>query len=99
MSNAGSAMTRDASLTGTTYDEIDGAQLDQEVRSLLLRLNAGDLTTSLERPTNGNLLRHRYFAVSMLGEPMRSRKVSTRGIKPFRCLDPLRWALASTGAM
>lgn len=98
MSNVGSAMLRDPSMNLSGYDENDGALLDQEVRSLLLLLNAGDLVNALERPTNGHPLAHRYFAVSMLGESIRSEKVSTRGIKPFRCLDPLRWTLASTAS-
>lgn len=99
MSHTGSAMLRDPSLGRLGYDEADGALLDQEVRSLLLRLNAGGLINALERPTNGNVLAHRYFAVSALGEFALRDRVSDRGIKPFRCLDPLKWALRMSGAI
>ena len=34
---------------------------------------------------------HRYFVVSALGQPHAGDRLSSRGITPFRCTDPLRW--------
>jgi hypothetical protein len=99
MSNSGSAMLRDPSMTGSRYDEADGGLLNEEIRSLLLRLNAADVVNALERPTNGHNLRYRYFAISALGESVRTEKLSSQGIKPFRCLDPVRWTLSSAGVL
>jgi hypothetical protein len=98
MSHTGAAMLRDPSLSSATYDENDGQLLSAEVRSMLLAMRAQRLVTALEQPTNGNRLDHRYFAVSVLGESVRNKKLATRGIAPFRCLDPLRWALSAAAA-
>lgn len=98
MSHTGAAMLRDPSLTSKDYDDIDGQLLHEEIRSMLAKLNAAPLLTALERPTNGNRLDHRFFAVSVLGESPRNDRLTTRGIAPFRCLDPLRWAMAGTAA-
>lgn len=99
MSHTGAAMLRDPSLSARSYDEADGRLLHEEVRSMLISMRAQRLITALERPTNGNRLDHRFFAVSVLGESVRNQKLDARGITPFRCLDPLRWELARSFAM
>lgn len=93
MSNAGAAFMRD-SLASGPYDEAEGRLLHEEVRSLLLRLHGGSIVAGVENPSSGIRLRHRYFAVSSLGQPPVGNKLNPRGIAPFRCVDPLRWVTA-----
>ena len=98
MSNPGAGFMRDSGI-GDRYDEDDGRLLHDEVRSLLQRLGAGSLVTSLERPHRGGQeVPHRFFAVSALGEPAEGETLHSRGISPFRCLDPVRWLLSAAGA-
>lgn len=98
MANRGAAFFRDF---GPTFNPgaADGEQLHEEVRSLLVKLNAGPLLATIERAARYDPTRHRYFAVSALGNPPSGQRQHTRGIAPFRCLDPLRWVLAGTGLM
>jgi hypothetical protein len=93
MSNSGAAFLRDPGIGLGSYDNADGELLHEEVRSLLLRLNAERLIVSLEQPNNGHRLDHRFFAVSVLGEAPRRERLHGRGITPHRCLDPLSWVL------
>lgn len=88
----GAAFSRDRSLT-PFYDEQDGALLDAEVTSLLLRLNAQSVIQQVrqEFPVA------RAFAVSALGAAPAGRAIHPRGIAPFRCLDPVKWILGQTG--
>jgi hypothetical protein len=99
MSNSGAAFLRDAGVGAGGYDDEDGQLLSLEVRSLLQRLGAGALVTSLERPHRGQRINHRFFAVSALGEPADGESLHERGISPFRCLDPVRWVMSSVGAL
>lgn len=99
MSNAGAAFMRDPGIGPGGYDADDGELLHLEVRSLLQRLHAGSLVTSLERPNSGIPVVHRFFAVSALGDWPVGEALSKRGISPFRCLDPVRWILSESGAL
>ena len=98
MSNAGAAALRDPGLSSSYYDDADGGLLDAEVRSMLQRLDAESFMVALEHPPRGKPFVHRFFAVSVLGESISGGRVHSRGIAPFRCLDPLRWALAYDNA-
>lgn len=96
MRNAGAAFFRDPGPLGHV-DPLDGALLHEEVRSLLIRLGQGQLVSRLEAV--GRRGGYRFFALSALGDPPRGQSLSARGIAPFRCLDPLHWALAETGML
>jgi hypothetical protein len=91
MRNPGAAFVREPSLRGE-YNDDDGALLHEEVRSLLHRLHADGLVAAVERA--GQRLPHRFFAVSALGGAPSGGSLNRSGITPFRCLDPLRWAMA-----
>ncbi|WP_240689932.1 hypothetical protein [Arthrobacter sp. PAMC25564] len=99
MSNSGAAFLRDPSLESSKYDQDDGELLHEEVRSLLHKLNARHLVLSLENPGAGQRIPYRFFAVSALGESPSGDAVHSRGIAPFRCLDPAKWVLSMTGAI
>lgn len=99
MSNPGAGFLRDPGLDSAGYDEDDGALLHHEVRSLLHKLNADKLVLNLENPHGGQNIDYRFFAVSALGESPHGAVLHPRGIAPFRCLDPLKWVLSSTGAI
>ncbi|WP_026927061.1 hypothetical protein [Granulicoccus phenolivorans] len=99
MSNAGAAFMRDPGNARPGYDDEDGKLLHAEVRSLLQRLNAGHIVTAVERPHTGRVLDHRFFVVSALGAPTEGEQLHDHGIASFRCLDPIRWALAKDGAV
>ena len=90
MSNAGAVYLRDTS-DAQHYDEAGGRLLHEEVRSLLMRLNAGSMVAAVENPSTGKRLEHRYFVVSSLGQPPSGNRLHARGIAPFRCADPVRW--------
>jgi hypothetical protein len=93
MQNAGSTLFRDLGPTVWSTG-LDGELVHEEVRSLLLKLEAGPFVATVERRAGGGRPDgHRFFAVSALGEPPAGQDLSARGIAPFRCLDPLRWAL------
>jgi hypothetical protein len=99
MRNPGAAFFRDRGPTALT-DPHDGELLHEEVRSLLLKLDAATFVAAVERRAGGGRSGgHRFFAVSALGEAPDGEDLSKRGIAPFRCLDPLRWALAGTGIL
>ncbi|WP_394254116.1 hypothetical protein [Pseudoclavibacter helvolus] len=99
MSNTGAAMMRDPSEQGTSYDETDGALLDQEIKSLLHRLGGAGVVFGLESPHDGQTIPHRYFAVSALGESPEGRRLHARGITSFRCLDPVKWILSKKNVL
>lgn len=98
MLNPGAAFFRDPGPT-VRAEDADGEQLHEEVRSLLLKLGSGSLVASVERAGHGAGGEHRFFAVSALGDPPSGARLNSRGIAPFRCLDPIRWALAGSGAL
>ncbi|KJF19583.1 hypothetical protein C7T36_16255 [Rhodococcus sp. AD45-ID] len=95
MSNPGAAFSRDFSLRSAPYHDGDGQLLNQEVRSLLKKLDATPMVMSVDQPHTGRPLPNRYFAVSALGESPVGDRLHASGITPFRCLDPVRWVLAT----
>ncbi len=98
MSNAGAAYLRDTS-DAPLYDDNDGQLLHEEVRSLLIRLNAGSMVAAVENPATPTRLRNRFFVVSALGQPPTGQRIHARGIAPFRCADPVRWITSSFGVL
>lgn len=94
MRNPGAAFFRDPG-PFVLASEHDGTLLHHEVRSLLMRLDQRALVARLENA--GRTGGYQFFAVSALGDTPRGDQLSTRGIAPFRCLDPVRWALAGSG--
>lgn len=99
MSNPGAAFQRDPGFTALGYDENDGALLDAEVRSLLIRLGAERFLNPMTAPHHGRPFTHRLFAVSALGEAAEGERIHHRGIASFRCLDPVRWTLAANSVL
>jgi hypothetical protein len=99
MSNTGAAFLRDPSEDSPHYDADDGDLIHEEVKSLLYKLDAGAIVVGLENPHDGRKIPYRFFAVSALGESPDGRQLATRGIAPFRCLDPLKWALSDAGVL
>nr|WP_296779069.1 hypothetical protein [Rhodococcus sp. (in: high G+C Gram-positive bacteria)] len=97
MSNPGAAFLRDPSMNGERYDENDGQLLHHEARSLLLKLHSGPLVAAVENRGDGNTVPVRFFTVSALGDSPIGENVHSRGIAPFRCVDPIRWVLAEHG--
>jgi hypothetical protein len=98
MSNAGAAYLRDNSAS-RCYADSDGPLLTEEARSLLVRLHGASIVTAVENPSNGLRLAHRYFTVSPLGQAPAGRRLNTRGIASFRCVDPLRWVTSAFGVL
>jgi hypothetical protein len=98
MSNSGAAYLRDTS-DDERYNELDGRLLHEEVRSLLIRLNAGSMVAAVENPANQVQLERRYFVVSALGQPPSGQRLHARGIAPFRCADPVRWVTSGFGVL
>lgn len=96
MANPGARFSRDPSLTGHV-PPYDRELLHEEVRSLLFVLGGDGIVTSLDTPHSGKRQDYQFFAVSVLGDSPEGASLSKRGIAPFRCLDPIRWALSSTG--
>jgi hypothetical protein len=94
MRQTGAAIRRDPSLY-PAFDRAESDLLDAEVRSLLDRLDAGSVLNQVA----AEFANHRYFAVSALGHPGSDDLQSSLGIAPFRCTDPIKWALAATGAI
>jgi hypothetical protein len=98
MSNSGAAYLRDTS-DDQRYNDVDGRLLHEEVRSLLIRLNAGSLVAAVENPASQRQLERRYFVVSALGQPPSGQRLHARGIAPFRCADPVRWVTSGFGVL
>jgi hypothetical protein len=94
MGNLGAAVQRDPGVEVMAYQRDDAELLDAEVRSLLVALRARDVIHQLTNPHDNRLRPHQFFAVSALGASAVDAGVHPHGIASFRCLDPLRWALA-----
>lgn len=90
MANPGAAVRMDLPMDASSKDIDESlAQVNHEVRSLLLMLRAAPLVNAVERSAD---VRHRaYFALSALGHPPTAQGVSLYGIAPYRVLDPLLW--------
>lgn len=98
MGNAGAAVMRDPS-PDVICDVNDITLVHHEVRGLLTILGAGNLVKAVENPARGRPFQHRFLAASSLGGATNGRRLAEEGIAPFRCLDPLAWALAAKGAL
>ncbi|WP_114560849.1 TRAFAC clade GTPase domain-containing protein [Desertihabitans aurantiacus] len=94
MGNAGAAMQRDPGVEVMAYQRDDAELLSAEVHSLLTAMRARDVINQLANPHDGRLRTSQFFAVSALGASAVDSGVHPHGIASFRCLDPLRWALA-----
>ncbi|GAA2102084.1 MULTISPECIES: TRAFAC clade GTPase domain-containing protein [Brevibacterium] len=92
MSNPGAAMMREPSYV-QSFDLDESFRVHEEIRSLLLFMQAAEVVNKMERPHLGSPMPHQYFAVSALGDSPQGEKVSSHGIAPFRVLDPLLWAI------
>lgn len=99
LANPGAAFNREPASDVRRYDEADGRLLHQEVRSLLMACNALGMVNALENPPQGRPITHRFFAVSALGAQPDYEGSSSRGIAPYRILDPIRWVLAREGVI
>lgn len=77
----------------------DHAFLDQEIRSLFEMIHERSVTLLAEQAVQGGRIRGvGHFAVSAVGEtPPHDEQLTTRGISPFRVLDPLLWGLYRRG--
>lgn len=81
--------------------EEDQAFLDQEIRSLFEMIHESSVTLQAEQAVHiGRIRGLAHFAVSAVGEtPPHDEQLTTRGISPFRVLDPLLWGLYRRGIM
>jgi hypothetical protein len=98
MGNRGAAFFRDPTFTAD-YTDDDGVLLHEEVRSLLAYLEAREITNRAEAFERRRPGRLRYFALSALGDMPDGKDLHPRGIAPFRCADPVRWAYQGTGVL
>ena len=99
MRNRGAAFNREGAGMNRPWDQNDNDLLHQEIRSMLVTLDARGLFNQLEswlRQGNPEDF-YRCFAVSALGFQTRDDEVDSSGIAPFRCLDPIRSLLAAYG--
>jgi hypothetical protein len=94
MLNHGAAILRDAAPLAPA-DDIEGELVHEEVRSLL-KWFGEDIFLARAALGPGE---HRFFAVSALGASPRGANLNSGGIAPFRCLDPVRWALTGSGML
>lgn len=102
MANSGAAFNRDDLMrrVGRGYSASDIELLDAEVSSLLQLLGASSMLAALDHAVVDRTKRagkYRCFAVSALGAPPDHTRLNAHGISPFRCMDPLLWALADNG--
>jgi hypothetical protein len=101
MRNPGSTLVRDGAVDSGVPQRVahDRELLDAEVRSLLHHCGAASFLTRVEHETYDRPDAVRFFAVSALGEPPAGEDLHTRGIAPFRCLDPMSWAMEGSGVL
>lgn len=87
MNNHGAAFNREPPPFSPAYDRLDGKLLHEEVRSLMILLGGSQILNALGQ------LDYQLFAVSALGEATKGQMLSRHGISPYRCLDPIKWAI------
>lgn len=92
LSNRGAAIQRDPGWRTVRYDEDDALLVHEETRSLLALMGADSIINIIETHVMHDPARLRYFVVSALGDSPTGERLE-RGIAPFRCLDPIKWAL------
>ncbi len=89
-----SALSREGPHDGA-YDEPDGRQVHDEVRSVVHGWTDGP---ALINTVRNAFAEHRFFALSALGFPPASRdELSAQGVHPLRVEDPMLWLLAGFG--
>ena len=76
-------------------DVADGGQVHDQVRDLLGRLAGKELDELLQQRYS----RHRYFALSALGERPRPEDGRVGSVRPQRVADPLLWLLRELNAV
>jgi hypothetical protein len=89
--NKGAAFNREPEISG---DPDDFLLLHQELTSLLDLFDASSLIYAIQNQRSDTADHFALFAVSSLGEPVIGKQVSSRGITPFRILDPILWLLS-----
>jgi len=72
------------------YDDTDGTQLHESIRSYLSEWGAGSLDNTLRVQFE----RYRYFGLSSLGSAPSADDRLTMGVVPFRVEDPFLWLLS-----
>lgn len=91
--NSGLSFMTDESLENYySYSEEERQILDTEVRSLFGVLDGRRTLQAAETAFRGRENQLSTFAVSALGAPPKGSRVSSTGVAPFRCVDPLMWA-------
>lgn len=95
MSNLGAAYRRDPSMEDPAYDPVDRDLLNAELQSFLPAVS-GRALLNYARQEFPAL---QWFCVSALGHQPKGSRVGVTGITPFRCLDPLKWALHQAGVI
>lgn len=99
VSNPGlSYMVDDSPLPDYRWDYEEAMILDADIRSLMSQreFGAANLLNSAEQAFAERPLDLCTFAVSQLGSAPSGAAVSSAGIAPFRCIDPLQWGYART---
>lgn len=86
MRRPGSAMRRDPSMRGATYDNEDGQLLHAELIGLLHHLNA----SSMLNAAGQSGMPYRLFATAALGVVPGTDSLGKGGMNPFRVLDFLK---------
>lgn len=97
LSARGSRLFHDPSLRSAGFDRSDGDLLGLELRTLHRHLGMGALNRWADSYSARSEVR--FFAVSSLGQPPVSGRVSGHGLIPYRCLDPIKWFLAEAGVV
>ncbi|WP_145229732.1 hypothetical protein [Rudaeicoccus suwonensis] len=93
MMRPGAAMRRDPSLKTPTYDEIDGALLDAEIRGLLELMHGKALLNAAE----ASQMPFQLYASAALGVAPGTDALGKGGMSPFRVLDFLKATLTRRG--
>ena len=95
--NRGAGLLRSSPTPHASADHL--ALINQETRSLLIKLGAQGIVTAMENPMRGKAFKHRFFVNSALGAPTEGASLPAGGIAPYRCDDPIQWALREAGVL
>ncbi|WP_349826634.1 hypothetical protein [Brevibacterium litoralis] len=98
MANPGAGFMRENRIE-EGFDPVSSLLVHEEVRALLGELGGEEIVNQVRNPHSGRRLAHRFFAVSSLGDAPQGKRVSGRGISPFRVLDPVLWILREAGSL
>ncbi|AIT60284.1 TRAFAC clade GTPase domain-containing protein [Corynebacterium doosanense] len=94
MGNRGAAFNRQLE---PSYWGSDPELLNEEIRSMLLRLDARTLLNTVRQEAEIYGMDVRYFVNSSLGSQPQGSRLDRTGIAPFRVLDPVLWLLYDAG--